>query len=229
MHVSYFKHEFPTADLMFKSCIAFVCFWQWWPRCRKSDLVIASAEQQDIWVGRVATASTPPLSLPLRALEQTPLKAWLLLGSVVAHGSWCVGSVKHRKPISPRGSIKWPTYLLFISCINAFSSWKQCGLWYCISCSIGAIFPNGFLTPSFFKFYIFFWFWLITCISLFNQLTETQSESSYYSPQKVKSREVLCIEQEGITIEVRLNHHGLSMLTVLGELIQGVQTKVELF
>lgn len=35
------------------------------------------------------------------------------------------------------------------------------------------------------------------------QLTETQSESSYYSPQKVKSREVLCLEQEGITIEVR--------------------------
>ncbi|KAF3840421.1 hypothetical protein F7725_019138 [Dissostichus mawsoni] len=33
-------------------------------------------------------------------------------------------------------------------------------------------------------------------------LTETQSESSYYSPQKVKSREVLCVEQEGITIEV---------------------------
>ncbi|KAM3873112.1 intermembrane lipid transfer protein VPS13B [Diretmus argenteus] len=34
------------------------------------------------------------------------------------------------------------------------------------------------------------------------KLTETQSESSYYSPQKVKSREVLCLEQEGITIEV---------------------------
>ncbi|XP_034029740.1 LOW QUALITY PROTEIN: vacuolar protein sorting-associated protein 13B-like [Thalassophryne amazonica] len=34
------------------------------------------------------------------------------------------------------------------------------------------------------------------------KLTETQSESSYYSPQKVKSREVLCVEQEGITIEV---------------------------
>ncbi|XP_076852693.1 intermembrane lipid transfer protein VPS13B-like [Brachyhypopomus gauderio] len=27
------------------------------------------------------------------------------------------------------------------------------------------------------------------------------SESSYYSPQKVKSREVLCVEQEGITVE----------------------------
>ncbi|KAK7885997.1 hypothetical protein WMY93_025618 [Mugilogobius chulae] len=34
------------------------------------------------------------------------------------------------------------------------------------------------------------------------KLTETQSESSYYSPQKVKSREVLCLEKEGITIEV---------------------------
>uniref|UniRef100_A0A3Q2W0H5 Vacuolar protein sorting 13 homolog B n=1 Tax=Haplochromis burtoni TaxID=8153 RepID=A0A3Q2W0H5_HAPBU len=34
------------------------------------------------------------------------------------------------------------------------------------------------------------------------KLTETQSESSYYSPQKVKSKEVLCLEQEGITIEV---------------------------
>ncbi|XP_041797507.1 vacuolar protein sorting-associated protein 13B-like isoform X1 [Chelmon rostratus] len=34
------------------------------------------------------------------------------------------------------------------------------------------------------------------------KLTETHSESSYYSPQKVKSREVLCLEQEGITIEV---------------------------
>uniref|UniRef100_A0A671VBR1 Vacuolar protein sorting 13 homolog B n=1 Tax=Sparus aurata TaxID=8175 RepID=A0A671VBR1_SPAAU len=34
------------------------------------------------------------------------------------------------------------------------------------------------------------------------KLTETQSESSYYSPQKVKSREVLCLEQEGMTIEV---------------------------
>ncbi|XP_024861021.1 vacuolar protein sorting-associated protein 13B isoform X2 [Kryptolebias marmoratus] len=34
------------------------------------------------------------------------------------------------------------------------------------------------------------------------KLTDTQSESSYYSPQKVKSKEVLCLEQEGITIEV---------------------------
>uniref|UniRef100_A0A3B5AH31 Vacuolar protein sorting 13 homolog B n=1 Tax=Stegastes partitus TaxID=144197 RepID=A0A3B5AH31_9TELE len=34
------------------------------------------------------------------------------------------------------------------------------------------------------------------------KLTETQSESSYYSPQKVKSREFLCVEHEGITIEV---------------------------
>ncbi|XP_026149609.1 vacuolar protein sorting-associated protein 13B isoform X3 [Mastacembelus armatus] len=34
------------------------------------------------------------------------------------------------------------------------------------------------------------------------KLTETQSENSYYSPQKVKSREVLCLEQQGITIEV---------------------------
>ncbi|XP_072317747.1 intermembrane lipid transfer protein VPS13B-like isoform X5 [Eucyclogobius newberryi] len=34
------------------------------------------------------------------------------------------------------------------------------------------------------------------------KLTETQSESSYYSPQKVKSKEVLCLEKEGITIEV---------------------------
>ncbi|XP_036393864.1 vacuolar protein sorting-associated protein 13B-like isoform X1 [Megalops cyprinoides] len=34
------------------------------------------------------------------------------------------------------------------------------------------------------------------------KLTETQAESSYYSPQKVKSREVLCLVQEGITIEV---------------------------
>ncbi|XP_053736376.1 intermembrane lipid transfer protein VPS13B-like isoform X1 [Synchiropus splendidus] len=34
------------------------------------------------------------------------------------------------------------------------------------------------------------------------KLTETQLESSYYSPQKVKSQEVLCLEQEGMTIEV---------------------------
>ncbi|XP_035381767.1 vacuolar protein sorting-associated protein 13B isoform X2 [Electrophorus electricus] len=33
------------------------------------------------------------------------------------------------------------------------------------------------------------------------KLTEGSSESSYYSPQKVKSREVLCVEQEGITVE----------------------------
>lgn len=29
-----------------------------------------------------------------------------------------------------------------------------------------------------------------------------QAESSYYSPQKVKSKEVLCWEQEGTTVEV---------------------------
>ncbi|XP_010116993.1 PREDICTED: vacuolar protein sorting-associated protein 13B-like, partial [Chlamydotis macqueenii] len=34
------------------------------------------------------------------------------------------------------------------------------------------------------------------------KLTETQAESSYYSPQKVKSREVICWEQEGTTVEV---------------------------
>ncbi|XP_077430989.1 intermembrane lipid transfer protein VPS13B isoform X3 [Vanacampus margaritifer] len=33
------------------------------------------------------------------------------------------------------------------------------------------------------------------------KLTESQAESSYYSPQKVKSREVLGLEQEGITLE----------------------------
>ncbi|XP_017308310.2 intermembrane lipid transfer protein VPS13B isoform X5 [Ictalurus punctatus] len=33
------------------------------------------------------------------------------------------------------------------------------------------------------------------------KLTENSSESSYYSPQKVKSQEVLCVEQEGITVE----------------------------
>ncbi|KAK2095467.1 Vacuolar protein sorting-associated protein 13B [Saguinus oedipus] len=32
-------------------------------------------------------------------------------------------------------------------------------------------------------------------------LTEVQAESSYYSPQKVKSKEVLCWEQEGTTVE----------------------------
>ncbi|XP_045568562.1 vacuolar protein sorting-associated protein 13B [Salmo salar] len=34
------------------------------------------------------------------------------------------------------------------------------------------------------------------------KLTEMQVESSYYSPQKMKSREGLCLEQEGITMEV---------------------------
>ncbi|XP_071410190.1 intermembrane lipid transfer protein VPS13B isoform X2 [Pithys albifrons albifrons] len=34
------------------------------------------------------------------------------------------------------------------------------------------------------------------------KLTEMQPESSYYSPQKVKSKEVLCWEQEGTTVEV---------------------------
>ncbi|NWR73000.1 VP13B protein, partial [Centropus unirufus] len=34
------------------------------------------------------------------------------------------------------------------------------------------------------------------------KLTETQAESSYYSPQKVKSKEVICWEQEGTTVEV---------------------------
>ncbi|XP_069778608.1 intermembrane lipid transfer protein VPS13B-like isoform X4 [Narcine bancroftii] len=33
------------------------------------------------------------------------------------------------------------------------------------------------------------------------KLTEMQTESSYYSPQKVKSKEVLCWEQEGTTVE----------------------------
>uniref|UniRef100_A0AAR2LI31 Vacuolar protein sorting 13 homolog B n=1 Tax=Pygocentrus nattereri TaxID=42514 RepID=A0AAR2LI31_PYGNA len=33
------------------------------------------------------------------------------------------------------------------------------------------------------------------------KLTEGSSDSSYYSPQKVKSQEVLCVEQEGITVE----------------------------
>ncbi|XP_038147757.1 vacuolar protein sorting-associated protein 13B-like isoform X3 [Cyprinodon tularosa] len=41
-----------------------------------------------------------------------------------------------------------------------------------------------------------------TKASITFKLTDTQLESSYYSPQKVKSREVLCLEQEGITIEV---------------------------
>ncbi|XP_041104665.1 vacuolar protein sorting-associated protein 13B-like isoform X3 [Polyodon spathula] len=34
------------------------------------------------------------------------------------------------------------------------------------------------------------------------KLTEMQTESSYYSPQKVKSKEILCLEQEGMTVEV---------------------------
>ncbi|XP_074842974.1 intermembrane lipid transfer protein VPS13B isoform X3 [Carettochelys insculpta] len=33
------------------------------------------------------------------------------------------------------------------------------------------------------------------------KLTEMQAESSYYSPQKVKSKEVICWEQEGTTVE----------------------------
>ncbi|XP_006859246.1 PREDICTED: vacuolar protein sorting-associated protein 13B isoform X2 [Chrysochloris asiatica] len=33
------------------------------------------------------------------------------------------------------------------------------------------------------------------------KITEMQAESSYYSPQKVKSKEVLCWEQEGTTVE----------------------------
>ncbi|XP_060051757.1 intermembrane lipid transfer protein VPS13B [Erinaceus europaeus] len=33
------------------------------------------------------------------------------------------------------------------------------------------------------------------------KLTEMQTESSYYSPQKVKSKEILCWEQEGTTVE----------------------------
>ncbi|CAL8286959.1 unnamed protein product [Merluccius merluccius] len=41
-----------------------------------------------------------------------------------------------------------------------------------------------------------------TKASITFKLTESLSESSYYSPQKVKSREVLCLEPEGITIEV---------------------------
>ncbi|XP_061772519.1 intermembrane lipid transfer protein VPS13B-like isoform X2 [Nerophis ophidion] len=43
-----------------------------------------------------------------------------------------------------------------------------------------------------------------TTASLTFKLTESQAESSYYSPQKVKSREVMCLVQEGITIEVLL-------------------------
>ncbi|KAM9436061.1 intermembrane lipid transfer protein VPS13B [Clarias gariepinus] len=40
-----------------------------------------------------------------------------------------------------------------------------------------------------------------TKASITFKLTESSSESSYYSPQKVKSQEVLCVEQEGITVE----------------------------
>ncbi|XDV39485.1 hypothetical protein PO909_008729 [Leuciscus waleckii] len=40
-----------------------------------------------------------------------------------------------------------------------------------------------------------------TKASLTFKLTESCSESSYYSPQKLKSREVLSVEQEGITVE----------------------------
>lgn len=53
-----------------------------------------------------------------------------------------------------------------------------------------------------------------------SQLTETQSESSYYSPQKVKSREVLCLEQEGITIEVSLHDLYLPCYHVFGEFLE---------
>nr|XP_014343547.1 PREDICTED: vacuolar protein sorting-associated protein 13B [Latimeria chalumnae] len=37
------------------------------------------------------------------------------------------------------------------------------------------------------------------------KLTEMQAESSYYSPQKVKSKEILCWEQEGTTVEVLMS------------------------
>ncbi|XP_061459906.1 intermembrane lipid transfer protein VPS13B isoform X5 [Rhineura floridana] len=37
------------------------------------------------------------------------------------------------------------------------------------------------------------------------KLTEMQTESSYYSPQKVKSKEILCWEQEGTTVEVLMS------------------------
>ncbi|XP_044304097.1 vacuolar protein sorting-associated protein 13B-like, partial [Varanus komodoensis] len=36
-------------------------------------------------------------------------------------------------------------------------------------------------------------------------LTEMQAESSYYSPQKVKSKEIICWEQEGTTVEVLMS------------------------
>ncbi|XP_051791807.1 intermembrane lipid transfer protein VPS13B-like isoform X3 [Erpetoichthys calabaricus] len=41
-----------------------------------------------------------------------------------------------------------------------------------------------------------------TKASITFKLTEMQTESSYYSPQKVKSKEVLCMEQEGMAVEV---------------------------
>ncbi|MBN3294173.1 VP13B protein, partial [Polypterus senegalus] len=41
-----------------------------------------------------------------------------------------------------------------------------------------------------------------TKASITFKLTEMQTESSYYSPQKVKSKEVLCVEQEGMAVEV---------------------------
>ncbi|NXD18802.1 VP13B protein, partial [Spelaeornis formosus] len=40
------------------------------------------------------------------------------------------------------------------------------------------------------------------------KLTEMQAESSYYSPQKVKSKEVICWEQEGTTVEVLMKGEG---------------------
>lgn len=61
---------------------------------------------------------------------------------------------------------------------------------------------------NYYSFLVLFMFmyklYLVFLFLFFSQLTETQSESSYYSPQKVKSKEVLCLEQEGITIEVSL-------------------------
>lgn len=56
--------------------------------------------------------------------------------------------------------------------------------------------------------------WILSPL-LLSQLTETHSESSYYSPQKVKSREVLCLEQQGITIEVRFY---ILILTLIPEI-----------
>ncbi|XP_066525855.1 intermembrane lipid transfer protein VPS13B-like isoform X2 [Hoplias malabaricus] len=40
-----------------------------------------------------------------------------------------------------------------------------------------------------------------TKASITFKLTDASSDSNYYSPQKVKSQEVLCVEQEGITVE----------------------------